>query len=685
MKTSNFGGLLMNRLRASVTEKDGVYQICINDKVYPSLSFRSFRPTARNISQFYAEGVRLMSIFHTGLDCTLDVPYSYYGEIWTGIGEYDFEAIDRQMHLFMDNAPDAYFNVMLHLDTRPWYLKAHPEFSNTYYNLVEMAGNETWRKDVCRYLEDVIAYLEEKYGERIYSYSLFCGSSTEWYTNSQGNGKPESFIRYHPLKEESYRKYTGDNTACLPSMEALSHTENGVFRDVTVDKEALRYWHFHHGIIGDTILYFTHFVKELLHREKIVGLYYGYIWPLPNTRLLYEGQLAYERVLLSPDIDIIYAPASYQDRSFTGTSGYLNNLDSVMLHGKMQFHEVDHTTYIAPSFLENGREIPGGDSKLKDSFESRMVLRREFAMCMAKRNALWWFDFFGKYFDAPEIMDDIGHMVNIRDRLFDIPMESVSQIAVFTDPEAMYYVSEFGKINNDCLTSLFDSLGRMGAPFDLYNYSDLASVDLTRYKFVIFPNLFYLTSAQRSEIDTLLKKDGKHILWLYAPGYLSPEGFSVQVMEEVTGFGIRECAATGEHIVTENGKFGFTANVSPMFAVSEDADIFGRYETCGAGAFARKRFADWTSWYCGTGNVPASILRRIVKEAGVHTYTEGDDPIYANSRLVAIHSIKGGEVSLHLPADATAEELFDGGNYLSKDGILRVNIRPGEMKLYLLS
>jgi len=675
----------MEKLRASIVEKDGVYQIRIGEKVYPSVSFRSFRPTEKNISDFYKAGVRLMSIFHTGLDCTLDVPYSYYGEIWLGEGQYDYDAIDRQMKLFMDNAPDAYFNIMLHLDTRSWYLKAHPECSNTYYNLVEMAGNEMWRKDVCRYLADVIAYFEEHYGDRIFSYSLFCGSSTEWYTNSQGNGKPESFIRYHPLKEASYRKYIGDDSAKLPTMDMLSHTENGVFRDNIADRDAIRYWHFHHGIIGDTILYFTKYVKELLRGKKLIGLYYGYIYPLPDTRLLYEGQLAYERVLKSPDIDIIYAPASYQDRHFTGTSGYLNNLDSVMLHGKLQFHEVDHTTYVAPTHLENGREIPGGDSKLKNSFETRMVLRREFAMCMAKRNAMWWFDFFGGYFDSPEIMEDVAHMVKIRDRLFDIPMESVSEIAVFSDPESMYYVSEFGKINNDCLTKLYDSLGRMGAPFDLYNLSDLSAVDLSRYKFVILPNLFFLTAEQRAQIKELLENNGRIVLWLYAPGYLSPEGFSVEAMEDVTGFTLHETDAIGEKIVTENEIFGFTANVSPVFSVNEDAEIFGRYEKCGMAALAKKAFSDWTSWYCAAGNIPASVLRRIVKDSGVHLYTKGNDPVYANSRIVAIHSTEGGTVSLQLPHDAKAEELFDGGIFESESNTLTVDIRPGEMKLYLLS
>lgn len=71
-------------MQASIINKEGVYQFEINGTVYPPLSFRSFRPEKRNIQEFYDAGVRLMSILMTGLSCTLDVPYSLYGEIWKG-------------------------------------------------------------------------------------------------------------------------------------------------------------------------------------------------------------------------------------------------------------------------------------------------------------------------------------------------------------------------------------------------------------------------------------------------------------------------------------------------------------------------------------------------------------------------------------------------------------------------
>ena len=211
-------------LIAKLVRVGGVLKIEIGGKVFEPLAFRSFRPEERNIREFYDAGVRLMSPLHTGLNCTLDVPYSKFGEIWTGPGQYDFAVFDRQMELFLKQAPDAYFNIMLQLDTRDWALKAHPDWSNCYWNLVEMAGHQPWREETARFLQDMLRYIEGKYGDRVFAYSLFCGSSTEWYTNSQGRGRPEAQIREHPIKTVCFRKFTGDSSATMPPLEELHRT-----------------------------------------------------------------------------------------------------------------------------------------------------------------------------------------------------------------------------------------------------------------------------------------------------------------------------------------------------------------------------------------------------------------------------------------------------------------------------
>ena len=149
---------------------------------------------------------------------------------------------------------------------------------------------------------------------------------------------------------------------------------------------------------------------------------------------------------------------------------------------------------------------------------------------------------------------------------------------------------------------------------------------------------------------------------------------------------MEEVSLNSSLVCCEDTRFGFQTNVSPLFAVTDpDAEIWGRYAESGAAAVARKTLEDCTSYYCAVGNLSHRVLRKIVRNAGVHIYYEGDDPVYVNDRLLAIHAVEGGSVTLHLPRDCSAEELFDGGSYTTTDRKLIVEIPKGEVKLFLLA
>lgn len=702
---------------AKVVKQNGVFKIRINDRVFETLAFRSFRPEQRNISEFYDAGVRLMSVLHTGLNCTLDVPYSPFGESWIGPGQYDFSVIDRQMELFIKNAPNAYFNIMLQLDTRDWYLKAHPQFTNSYWNLVEMAGQEQWREDTAQFLQDTLRYFEEKYGDRIFAYSLFCGSSTEWYTNSQGRGRPEAKIREHPIKEAAFRKFTGDPTAKLMPLQQLHETKSGVFRDPVEDAEALRYWHFHHEIIGNTILYFAKKTQEVLKHQKLLGLFYGYLTQLNGQRLLEEGHLAYERVWSCPDLDMIFAPAKYgKPRNFEGASGFLATVDSLELQNKLVFQEIDHTTYIAPQTVENGRRVPGSDSKLKDAFETRMVLRREFVLTRVKRTSLWWFDFFGGYFYSEPLKKEIKNMVRVQERLKNVAMASNAQIAVFGDVESMYYTQAFSSLATDLLVTVPDELARIGAPYDIFNFSDLdhPKLDLERYKLFIFLNTFKIDAQKRAFIQNKLKASGRTLLWIYAPNYIQEKGHSIKGISTVTEMNVNlRTSEEGEVLVKKEGFFSklpadtrysfskvkITASsnystvndisakkISPLFEINDPAaEVLGIFSD-GKAAFARMKLMNYTSLYSTVANMPAPMYREIARNAGVHIYYEGTDPVYINNRLIGIHMQNDTSHSIRLPLETpqTLEELFDGGTIKKENGCYALPHALGETKLYLI-
>lgn len=704
-------------LLAKVVRVGGVLKIALNGEVFDPLAYRSYRPTPELVHDFAATGLRLANVTHTGMLCTLDVPYSLFGEVWTGLSEFNWEAFDAQMAMFEASAPGAYYNLALQLDTRDWYLAAHPECSSSYWNLVEMAGHEPWREDTAASLQEFLRQIEARYGDRVFAYSLLCGASTEWYTNSQGKGRPEARIRYHPRKEEAFRRWTGDPAAELPSLQELYRTSHGDLRDPQADAAALRYWHFHHEIIGDTILYFLDKAQQVLQHRKLLGLFYGYLTQLDGRRLLEEGHLGYERVWRSPNLDMLYAPAKYgAPRQFDGASGYLLTVDSLDLHGKLVFQEVDHTTHIARRTVENGRVIPGSDTKLPDAFSTRHVLRREFALTRAKRTALWWFDFLGGNYASDEMMAMVAEQVRVQDRLRDVPMHSVAQIAAFGDVGSMYYTAATSPLAIDLLVQPPDALARIGAPHDIYNLSDIdcEGIPWEQYKLVVFLNALAMPRAIRDFIHRHVQAEGRHLLWVYGPNYIGEDGFTVEGIGEVTGMRVVPRTEADSCVVVPAAglferlavdvRYGFSGDasslggitnqqtvassrVSPLFALADPAaQVWGRYVDDGAPALASRQFADHTSWYSAVGNLPTALWREIARAAGVHIYHEGTDPLYLNSRLVGAHMQSGQDLELSLPIrSGQLEELFDGGRLPVTDGRCLLPAEPGATKLYLLT
>jgi hypothetical protein len=704
-------------LQAEVVRVGGVLKIAINGEVFDPLAYRSYRPTAELVRDFAATGLRLANVTHTGMLCTLDVPYSLFGEVWTGPHQFDWQAFDAQMAMFEASAPGAYYNLALQLDTRDWYLAAHPECSSSYWNLVEMAGHEPWREDTAASLQDFLRQIEARYGDRVFAYSLLCGASTEWYTNSQGNGRPEARLRHHPLKEQAFRRWTEDPEAELPSLEQLYHTSHGDLRDPQADAAALRYWRFHHEIIGDTILYLLDKAQQVLQHRKLLGLFYGYLTQLDGRRLLEEGHLGYERVWRSPDLDMLYAPAKYgAPRQFDGASGYLLTVDSLDLRGKLVFQEIDHTTHVARRTVENGRVIPGSDTKFADAFATRHVLRREFALTRAKRTALWWFDFLGGNYASPETMAMVAEQVRVQERLRDVPMHSVAEIAVFGDVASMYHTAATSPLAIDLLVQPPDALARIGAPHDIYNLSDLdcEGIPWEQYKLVVFLNALRMPPAIREFVRTRLQSHGRSLLWMYAPNYLGENGFTVEGIGEVTGMRVvtrtegDSCvvvpaAGPFERLAMEvrcgfsgdtsslggitNQQAVASSRVSPLFALADPAaEVWGSYVADGLPALASRRFAGHTSWYSAVGNLPTSLWREIARAAGVHIYSEGTDPLYINSRLIGVHMQGGQDLLLSLPFDSgQLEELFDGGRLPVTDGRCHLPADVGATKLYLLT
>ncbi len=644
---------------AKVVKQNDNYMFDINGKLFVPAAFRSFRPSPANVSLFYRNGIRLFQMQVCGINNTLQLPYSNYGGVWVGDHEYDFTPFDRQISMFRKFAPDGYFMIMLPLDMPDWWLKENNCEYDSYYHLGEAYYNQKWRQDASDYLQAFVRYAEEKYGDCIFAYSISCGSATEWF-DCEYQGASEQ-------KAEAYRKAIGEPDIPLPTVSEMRELTLPTLYDN--DSHIYKYLKYCSQLTPELIEHFTAKIQEVIHHQKIVGMFFGYT-DMPQNYQNQKGTNGYERIWANDNIDMLFSPASYREnRLLDGASSYQYAVDSVAVHDKLYLHEIDHRTYLSTYPLENTFLL---ECDYENEEETITVLRRELCATAEKGGSLWWFDFMGGYYASPGLEQELQKEMAVLKRLYEHPHKSVSEIAVFVDPMSFLHMKDCTSLPQDCVRYNRNALHECGAPYDYFNLNDISKVNLEQYKLFVFLNALDMAEDVKTLIQDKLQNKTK--AWVYAPNFFSGKP------EDVCGMKLKEIESTDAKVIYGDKVFGFTDPVAPMFAVSEaDAETIATYEN-GEVACAKKG----NQIYLATGNVPPELWCKIAKDAGVHLYTEKRGALYADSRFIARQTMHETEVELHLPFDCVLEELFDGGIYETDQGILRYQANNHETKLFLI-
>jgi len=578
----------------------------------PYMAFRSFRHEERFNRQFADAGIRLVFIYPANTICSLGVPYTQYPPNWIGPGRYDFDALDRQINDILAWNSGAKLMCMIDLNTPPWWIESHGG-ADSFRSFGHVAARDDYRRDVKQYLRDFLQHTETHHKDKIAAYLISGGMTCEWQDLSRGTPSPS--------KEAAFGRWLGKPGAVIPADRM--HASRSPFYDPVADADAIAYWRFSAALVADRILEFAAEAQKTIQHRVPLGCFFGYVMEHNRGRLLYEGHLSYDRVFASPHLDFFASPASYMDRRAGGTGGFMTCIDSILSRGKSAWLELDHITHLVKDRKVNGRPIPGSGSAFRTEAETIGALRREFAMCLVRGVHVWWFDMFGGWFDSPNLMAEITRMREIGDR-FAGTSRLRAEVAVLVDADSMYYVDGQSELARRVLSELRSALSRMGAPWEIYSLADLPQLDLSRFRMVVLPNLFAVTPQKRAWLDEKVFCDGKHIVFVYAPGIITNGRYDVKNVEKLTGIPVDSLPpVTGPPQVT------------------------------------RKAMGDWTSILVSTPCISSHVLRSIAKKAGVHIYCDQPDTLYASENLLAIHTAEeGGQRTFTLPRAARVVELF---------------------------
>ena len=207
------------------------------------------------------------------------------------------------------------------------------------------------------------------------------------------------------------------------------------------------------------------------------------------------------------------------------------------------------------------------------------------------------------------------------------------------------------------------TMPQSGAPWDFCLLDDIADPRLPDYKLYVFLNAFYVEPARRTAIQAKLARNGATALFLYAPGYLGPDGESLADMQALTGIRIARDDREGRpQIVLEPGDplaQGLAAQqpwgdarltVAPVFYADDpEARIAGRLVESRRPGLVVKKAAGWTSIYSSAMPLAPGLMRNIARSAGVHVWLETDDALYTDGQYAGVHAAADGVKTLHLP------------------------------------
>ena len=605
----------------------------------PFLAYRSFIMPLSTMEKFHAAGYSSLCLFPAHTFNSLGTPYSPYAPIWKWYDKLDFTPWDQMISDSSKVMPGADLLCMIDLNSPLWleHNKLH-ECCDSFNNLGKAVHTPSWREAVTYFLKEFLQYTHSRYGSRIKAYMLACGSTDEWYDNSYGTDDSR--------RREAYRKWCLDrglpDPVDIPPESVRKHAAHENFlRDPVEDATALNYWKFCNESIADAILYFASAAREKIGREPLLGCFYGYILEKRNN-LLSCGHLDYERVLDCPDIDFLMSPGTYTDRKMGGGSGFLTPHGSAAVRGKRLLHECDQRTHTYNCHLTEDITV-SDHSTWPDERSTIAGLKREGSLGLIHRTHLWWFDMWGGFYQGEKVMQTLEKIRKIWDEHASSPAENRCEIALFVDPESTYYLNQDHPDIPEIHLRTRNKLNRCGAPFEVYSFRDIPKIrDFSRFKLVIFNSLFHLTPEKKKILTHYVCKEGRTVLFLGPAGIIDQEKYDPANCRKLTG-----CSPDGSGVVSVQKK-----NYKSVL------------------------IRDY-------GEVTPAVLRKLAEEAGVLLYTRQEWPVYAEGKLLAIHTAEGGKERIHIPyPHAEIKELFTGKKITAKNGSFEYTFKKPDTALF---
>lgn len=483
---------------------------------------------------------------------------------------------------------------------------------------------------------------------------------------------------------------------------------DGIFRDPVKGRRVIDYYDCQHRLVADLVVRYCRTVKQNWPVPIVTGSFYGYFFSTFGRQAA-GGHCELHTVLKSQWIDYLAGPQSYGPEAEEAGDPYRSRglLESVLIAGKLWLDEYDQEP--RRTFAHAGMDKQSGAAYASRVRANCSLIARSMMHPFCRGMGLWFYDFgpggvhlnknneraeqFGStgFWDKPAYIHTIKNLIDIAAARIEQEYRPASDVLLVYDTKVMYHIKSVESDQETLSSTSIDWLSlaayRAGFVFDTVHLEDIGKIDPDRYKLVIFANTFLMKDATRRFITERYKGGGRHLVWVYAPGYTDGSANSARFVADMCEMDIREITGEQEPSIEvqlgrENWLVEIDGKCRPLFEV-RGAEAVGRYRAGGAVGAAKALHDGWTSWYFGLPPARAGLLRAIAREAGAHVYTDTGDIVYSGAGLTVVHTASGGPTRASLrngrvakidfkPEPSTAVLDSDNGEVLFRSDTVEV-------------
>ena len=652
--------------------------------------------------------------------------------LWTGYGEYDFEALDNYIYAALADHTDTYLMISLGLTAPKWWIAENPDECVQTMQIVdgkeeitvipnESFGSKKMVEDATKANKDIVEHMmAQPYWNRIVGAVLTAGVTTEWLWYGGGQNSRD----YSPANLETFREYMKEKYETNEALQKAWNNKKVTFDTIEIptfterlgddyqtvvspetQRDVLDYNEYMGERIGDVYLEYAKNVTEWTDGQLILGSYFGYM-----ACQYYYGPVGYlhtstDRVLLDENVDFFAGPVNYHERYDGEAAGYMHMIDGILANGKAFVAEDDLRlcSWISYSNFYTRNEV----GPVYDMNNSVSQLIRNASIQLVNNVGNWYYDMWSSWFNREQFGKIFEISQNERKVNLGREKDDTGDVCYIVDDDFIEkFATEFWGSRSLMWWTFHEQrheLAKIGLSCDMYHLSDLKKGLVEDHKLYIMIGCLEIDAEEEEAINKYLKKDDKIVVWNYAAGYSDGLTISADNMSEIIGMNVKldntprdpsGYFTKDSHWLTkgiEGRFFGYTesyAAVDPMPIVTDkSATVLGTMiDNENEAALSMKDCGDWTSIYTVAPMLPTELYKNLLAHEGIHTYSDSkDDIIFANSNYVTVNTVYGGDKVIKLDGTYSVYDVYAGETVSTATDKIEFTMENNSTKLFRLT